>query len=67
MRFTSLVANRGGSFHAKRIVTLEVAISSTGDEFSGGYSFEVVDPTGHVITTGSGTVEGQLMLHPLLP
>ena len=67
IRFTSLVANRDGSLRAKRIVTMTVALNSTGDEFTGGYSFEVVDPTAHVITTGSGTVDGRLMVHPLLP
>jgi hypothetical protein len=67
VRFTSLVANRDGSLHAKKNVTMTVALNSTGEEFTGGYSFEIVDPTGHVITTGSGTVDGRLMVHPLLP
>jgi hypothetical protein len=48
-------------------VTLTVAVNSAGDQFSGGYSFEVVDPTGHVLTTVTGTLSGQLMQHPLLP
>lgn len=67
IRFTSLMANPNATLHAKRIVTMTVTLNSTGDQFSGGYSFEWVDPTGHAIATGSGTVAGQLMVHPLLP
>jgi hypothetical protein len=67
IRFTSLMANPDGTLHAKRIVTMTVALNSIGDQFSGGYSFEVVTPSGHVFTMGSGTVTGQLMIHPLLP
>ena len=67
IRFISLVANPHGTLHSKRIVTLTVALNSTGDQFNGGYSFEVIAPSGHVTATGSGTVAGQLMVHPLLP
>jgi len=67
IRFTSLVANPNATLHSKKIVTMTLTLNSTGDQFSGGYSFELVDPTGHAITTGSGTVAGQLMVHPLLP
>jgi hypothetical protein len=42
-------------------------LDSTGDHFSGSYDFELVDPTGHAITRGSGTVTGQKIPHPLLP
>jgi hypothetical protein len=41
-------------------------LNATGDQF-GGYSFGVVDPSGHVIASGSGTVAGQLRVHLLLP
>jgi hypothetical protein len=67
IRFISLMANPNATLHAKKIFTMTVALNSTADQFSGGYSFEVVDPTGRAITTGSGTVAGQLMVHPLLP
>ena len=67
IRFTSLDANRDGTLHSSRVVTITVTLNSTGDQFSGNYSFEVVDPTGHALTMGSGTVAGQLMVHPLLP
>ena len=67
IRFTSLVANPDATLNARRIVTMTVALDSTGDHFSGGYTYEVVDATAHVLTTGSGTVTGQLMVHPLLP
>jgi len=67
IRFASLVANPNATLHSKRIVTMTVTLNSTGDQFSGGYTFESVDPTGHATATGSGTVAGQLMVHPLLP
>jgi hypothetical protein len=67
IRFTSLAANAEGMLRSKTIITMTVALNATGDEFSGGYSFQVVDPTGRVITTGSGTVTAQQMVHPLLP
>jgi hypothetical protein len=67
IRFTSLSANPDSTLHSKRIVTMTVALNTTGDQFAGGYSFVVLDPTGHVIMTGSGTVRAKLMAHPLLP
>jgi hypothetical protein len=67
IRFTSHQANRDGSLHSSRVVTITVTLNSTADQFSGNYSFQTVDPTGHVLTMGSGAVEGQLMVHPLLP
>ena len=67
IRFVRVVANPNATLHSKKIVTMTVTLNSTGDQFSGGYSFEFVDPTGHAITTGSGTVAGQLMVHPRLP
>ncbi len=67
VRFTSLVVNSDGSLRAKKITTLTVKLRASGNQFSGGYSFQLVDPTGHAITFGSGTVTGQRMVHPLLP
>jgi hypothetical protein len=67
IRFTNLTANRNGSLRAKRILTLTMELNSTGDQFSGGYSFEIADPSGQAITTGPGTMTGQLMVRPLLP
>ena len=67
IRFTSLTANRDGSLRSSKVVTITVTLNSTGDQFSGDYSFQIADPTGHVLNMGSGTVEGQLMVHPLLP
>jgi hypothetical protein len=46
---------------------MTVALNAGGDQFSGGYSVEIVDPAGHVLSGSSGTVKGQLMVHPLLP
>jgi hypothetical protein len=67
IRFTSLFANPDSTLHSKRTVTMMVRLNSTGDQFGGGYSFVVSDPTGHAITTGSGIVSAKLMTHPLLP
>ena len=67
VRFTSLVANSNGTLYAKRILSMTVMLNAPGNQFSGGYGFEVVDITGRVITTGSGSVTGQLMVHPALP
>jgi hypothetical protein len=67
VRFTSLMVNPNATLRARRILTMNLALNAAGDQFSGSYSFEIVDPTGHALSTGSGTVTGQLMVHPLLP
>jgi hypothetical protein len=67
VRFTSLLVNPNATLRAKRILTMTLALNSTGDQFSGNYSVEIDDSAGHVLSTGSGTVKGQLMPHPLLP
>jgi hypothetical protein len=67
IQFVSLLVNHNGSLHAKKTVTMTGRLDSTGNQFSGNYSFEVVDPTGRVIATGSGTVTAQRIPHPLLP
>jgi hypothetical protein len=67
VQFTSIVANHNGSLHAKTTTTMTVALDSTGTQFSGGYTSQVVDPTGHVTKMISGQVAGQLIPHPLLP
>jgi hypothetical protein len=67
IQLVSLLLNHNGSLHAKKTVTIAGRLDSTGNQFSGNYSFEVVDPTGRVIATGSGTVTAQRIPHPLLP
>jgi hypothetical protein len=67
IQFISLLVDHNATLHAKKIVTITGALDSTGKQFSGNYSFRLVDPTGHVITMGSGTVTGQRIPHPLLP
>jgi hypothetical protein len=67
IRFISLLVNPNTTLHAKKIVTITGALDSTGNHFSGNYDFELVDPTGHIITRGSGTITGQKIPHPLLP
>jgi len=67
IQFISLLVNPNETLHAKKTVTITGALDSTGNRFRGNYSFELVDPTGHVIATGSGTVTGVRIPHPLLP
>ena len=67
IRFTSLLVNHNGRLHARKIVTISGALDSTGNNFKGSYGFELVDPAGRTIGSGSGTVEGQRIPHPLLP
>jgi hypothetical protein len=67
VQFMGMLANPNGSLHSRKVVTMFVTPNTAGDQFSGDYSFEVVDPTGRVPSTGSGTVTGQLIPHPLLP
>jgi hypothetical protein len=67
VQFISLVANPKATLRARRIVTMTIALNSTHDKFRGGYSSEVVDSGGRVLSTGSGTVTGTLIPHPALP
>ena len=67
IRFTSLLVNHNGMLHARKIVTIGGALGSTGNNFKGNYGFELIDPSGHVIASGSGTVKGKRIPHPLLP
>ena len=67
VQFVSLIVNRNATLHAKKTVTITGELDSTGNNFSGGYSFELADPEGHVIKAGSGTLTGQKIPHPLLP
>ena len=67
IQFISLMVNQNSTLQAKKIVTITGALDSTGNQFSGNYSYHLVDPTGRVITRGSGTVTGQKIPHPLLP
>ena len=67
IQFVSFLVNHNETLHAKRTVTMTGRLDSTGNQFSGNYSFEVVDPSGRVIGTGSGSVTAQKIAHPLLP
>ena len=67
IQFISLVVNQNGSLYARKTVTMGGALDSTGNNFSGNYSFVLADPNGGVLATGSGTVTGQRIPHPLLP
>jgi hypothetical protein len=67
IQFISLVVNQNGSLHARRTVTINGVLDAAGNNFSGTYSYVLVDPKGGVLTMGSGTVAGQRIPHPLLP
>lgn len=67
VRFTCIVPNPDAWHSAQKIVSMTVALNSNGSKFSGGYTFEVVDPSGQAVSTGSGTVTGQRIAHSPLP
>lgn len=67
IQFINLLVNPNETLHAKKTVTITGALDSTGNRFNGNYFFDMADPTGHVIATGSGTVTGERIPHPLLP
>jgi hypothetical protein len=70
IQFISLFTNPDSTLSSKRTVTMMVKLNSKGDQFGGSYSFVVLEPTEQAIQaimTGSGTVQAQLMAHPLLP
>ena len=63
IRFTNLAANADGTLNLKRVVTVNVDLNSTRDEFSGDYAVDLVDASGHPMKTRSGSVEGHFMTH----
>ena len=67
IQFISLMVNPNTALHAKKIVTITGSLDSAGNHFRGSYSYELVNPAGVVIATGSGTVTGHRIPHPLLP
>lgn len=67
VKLISFSTNPNGAFRAKRTFTMTIALNATHDEFTGGYSYDVEDPTAHVLTTGSGTIKAHIIPHPLLP
>ena len=67
VRFISLTANPNATIRAKRVLTMTVAPNSRDDKFQGGYSFVIIDPAGHAISSGSGAVSGERIPHPALP
>ena len=68
VQFTSLVMNSDGLLRAKKIYTMTVSLTTNGTQFKGAYNFELVNRTGQYgLASGSGTITGQLMVHPQLP
>ncbi len=67
VRFMCIVPNPDVWHTTQKIVTMTVALSSTGTKFTGNYTVEIVGPSGQALPVGSGTVAGQRIVHPLLP
>jgi hypothetical protein len=67
IQYISLLVNHNTTVHAKKVVTITGALDSSGNQFNGNYSYKLIDPTGHAIAMGSGTVTGERIPHPLLP
>ena len=67
IQFISLVVNPNATLYARKTVTINGALDSTGNTFTGSSSYSLVDGNGNLIGTGSGTVTGQRIPHPLLP
>ena len=66
IQFISLLVNPNGSLHAKRLATITGTVDSTGNNFSGTYTSDIADSSGHTTVT-SGTVTGLKIPHPALP
>jgi hypothetical protein len=67
IQFISIVANGNGSLYARKTVTITGALDSSGNNFTGGYNYTVIDPRGTSLGMGSGTITGQRIPHPVLP
>lgn len=67
IQFISLIVNQNATLYARKTVTIYGALDSNGNNFSGGYSYVLADANGVTLSTGSGTVTGQRIPHPLLP
>ena len=67
VRFMNLRPNPNGTLHTKQTVTMFLTVNSSGDQFSGPYEIQLVNPSGDTISTSRGTVNGKLIAHPLLP
>ena len=67
VQYISILVNQNGTMRGRKVTTMTVALNSTGDQFSGGYTTELVDPTGQIVSKVSGTVTAQVIPHPKLP
>lgn len=67
VQFISLIVNPNGTLYLEKKVTITGAMDASGNNFSGSYSFTLTNPIGGFVGTGSGTVTGQRIPHPLLP
>jgi hypothetical protein len=67
LQFTSLITNDNGTLFATRSFVATVDVNAARNQFSGTYSFNVTDPSGNVIASGSGTMTGKLIPRILPP
>jgi len=67
LQFINLIINPNGTLYLQRKVTIIGAMDASGDNFTGNYSFTLTNPIGGFVGSGSGTVTGQRIPHPLLP
>jgi hypothetical protein len=67
IQFISYLVNPNATLFGRKTVTITGALDSSGNNFSGTYSYVLVDANGGSLGTGSGTVAGQRIPHPLLP
>ncbi len=67
IRFISLLVNPNGTLYAQKTVTITGAMDENGNNFTGSYSYTITNPIGGFVGSGSGTVTGQRIPHPLLP
>ena len=67
LQFISLIINPNGSVYLQKKVTIFGAMDSSGNNFSGTYSYTLTNPVGGFVGSGSGTIAGERIPHPLLP
>jgi hypothetical protein len=60
--FFSLILNPNGTLFARKIIAATVGINPAGSQFQGTYQQQVVNPSGTVLSSSSGSLSGQLLV-----
>ena len=63
----SQITNTNGSLFATRTFQAIVTPSSDGSQFTGSYSFQIIDSSGAMIASGSGAITATLIPHEFIP